>query len=441
MGALLGWPESIIALVWVVFVAGVGVVTLRRIREDLLHPLVLVGAIIAYYILVPAAWLLGTGGFRVPHRAGGYILLLTALVVCGAAYAVIVVAYRRVSLGGFDADIPTFETARRNDEFTTVLVWLGVAGFVVGLVSYCYYVLVNGGFVRLVTVTPRTAFQTVPNTGRFEVLGEAGVYAGMIVTLVGLRGRIERRTLSRRAWMGVALVCAVALAVAISIRSRMNIAIIGGFLLLYFHGMDRVSERTIAGAAGTLVVFGLGFTFIEGVVATGAVSLGRLVQPFISTIRLEIIMETMQRVPDHYPFQWGGTWLHMLPVVFEWFPRRMGNQLEFIVFGTTRPTYTAPAMYIAALWLNFGLVGVLVGSGIYGAALAAVRQAFAGAQSAVARGLYPFVLLAVLSALPTSVGWAVKSMAIRLGIPIVVAFVVAAVLARRVDVERFAWVD
>jgi hypothetical protein len=453
MGALVGWPESVIALVLAAFAAGVGIVTVQRFRENLFHPLVLVGGIMTYYVLVPAAWLLATGGFRVPHRAGAYVTLLTALLVIAAAYTLIVVAYRRIDIGalarrlGIGASSRGRRTAkerspprhRGRDKVAALLVVFGIAGVTVGLVAYLYYVLINGGFVRLVTISPRTAFQTVPNTGRFKVLGTAGIYAGMITTLVGFRPRIENRTLPRRTWAGVAGLCAVALLVAVTLRSRMNIAIVGGFLLLYFYGSGWISKRRIVGATAALVVFGLSFSFFERIITRGSINLSLLIHPFISTIRLEIIMEIIRQVPDTHPFQWGGTFWYILPLPIDFglFPPRMGNQLEAIVFGTSRKTYTAPAMYIAELWLNFGLVGVLMGSAVYGAALKFVQWTFAGAQSVIARGLYPFALLAVLSALPTSVEWAVKSMAIRLGLPIAVALVTAWLVARRVDVERF----
>jgi hypothetical protein len=42
-------------------------VVARHIRTDLLHPLNLVAAIMAYYIVVPAAWLLATGDYHFPN--------------------------------------------------------------------------------------------------------------------------------------------------------------------------------------------------------------------------------------------------------------------------------------------------------------------------------------------------------------------------------------
>lgn len=437
-----GWPSPIIALILVLLTTLVAVITMRRIRDGLFHPLTLVSGITTYYILVPTAFLLLTGNFRINHPSGGYVTLLAGIVVLAATYIAIVAGYRLAEQRAdrfvdrltkrlsryMDADVDIYRT----------LVWVGLLSVAAGVICYCYYTLVNGSFVRLVTVKPRTAFQTVPNTGRFKLLATAGIYAGTIATLTGLRPAIERQTLSGRQQAGVAVLVAFALFVAVTFRSRMNIAIMGGFMLIYFHTADRVSRRAIASVTAVFVVLGLSFSFVERIISTGEITLKLLLHPFISTIRLEIIMETVRAVPQLHPYQWGATLWYTIPGGVPWAPPRMGNQLEHIVFGTARDTYTAPALFVAEAWLNGGLLGTLFAAGVYGSVLAAVYRATQYTQSALARGIYPLVFLTVLSALPTSFEWAIRSAGFRLLGPVVLAvgaaYFLSQVILPRLDV-------
>jgi hypothetical protein len=176
-----------------------------------------------------------------------------------------------------------------HDIDTNVLLVLGLLGFVVGLMCYLYYVLVNGGFVRFATITPRTTFQQVPNTGRFRFLGTAGLYAGLFVVYTALRGRFERRDLSRTGYALLTALFVVVMTFAVLRRSRMNILIPAAYVLLYFHTADRIPRRWIFGAGTVVVTFGIGFSFIEsfvagngGGLAISPCSSGRYLRPSVS---------------------------------------------------------------------------------------------------------------------------------------------------------------
>ncbi|WP_458189880.1 hypothetical protein [Haladaptatus sp. NG-WS-4] len=446
MSPTAGWPTPVIALVLFPFVALVAVVTFRRMQEDFFHPLALVGGIVTYYILTPGLYLLATGNFRLEHPSGAYATLLAAVCVLAATYVAIVAGYR-LSDSKSNALITRLINHRpiRSDggRFISInakkgteidvcrgLVWVGSLAIVVGVISYLYYVFVNGGFIRLLTVRPRTAFQNVPNTGRYKLFATAGIYAGTIVALVGMRPKIERRTLSKFERVAITVLIPFVLMVAISFRSRMNIAIIGGFLILYFYSAKRIPERIIVGATAALVVFGLSFSFVERVITSGEISLALLIEPFVSNIRLEIIMEVIREVPRAHPYQFGSTLWWIIPSGVPWAPPRMGNQIESIIFGTSRDTYTAPALFVAEMWLNFGLVGTLLAGAIYGALLNVVHEAQKYLNSPLTRGIQPLVLLTVLSALPTSFEWSIRSMGFRLVFPTILAIATVYIVSR-----------
>jgi len=409
------------AIILVVFTGILSVVVCNRVQEDLFHPLVLVGFIFLYYILAPGGYLLITGAFKWPRVHPDPIGDLTvALLVTLVTYILMLLAYRWVSL---DRLIPAVEELDLPDQRISEsdgLVWLGLLGFAAGVVFYLYYVLVNGGFVDLITAVPRNSFQTVPNTGRYRLLATAGLFAGLITTCTGLRQYVERDELSQEGYLLIGILSIVTLSIAVSLRSRMNIVVPAAYLLLYFYTSNRVSTRTIIGGAGVVVAFGGGFTFLEHVLIGGA-SLDVLIRGFIDPTRLELFTVAVQAVPAEQSYQYGQTILRALPVSWSGMPVRYGDQLEVIVIGRNRKYITFPAMMLGELWLNFGPIGLFAGGALFGGALSMIYILHQRMSGHLAGGLYPLALLTVLSALPTSIEWATKSMLFRLCIPVVLA--------------------
>lgn len=398
-------------------------VVLDHVRDDIFHPLVLVSGVLFYYVLVPGTYLFTTGQYvwpdvnARPHRA-----LLVSTLALFLTYLVILFAYRRFELSEstlWSVSLPNRETIDPD-----TLGWLGLLGFAAGIAFYLYYVFVNGGFVRLVSVTPRTAFQTVPDTGRFRLLATAGMYAGLITVYLGARPRVERGALSRTGLGLLVALAAISLFVAVSFRSRMNIAVISAYLLIYVYTADVVSTRTVLGAGVAVVLFGLTFTFIEHSIV-GQADLAKLFRGFVDTIRLEVFTAIVQHVPGELPYQYGATFLYALHVQWPGMPLRYGEYAQLIVNGHNRQNVTFPAMMFGELWMNFGAVGLLAGGGLFGATLKVVYQVRRRAGGYLARGLYPLALLSVISAMPTSIEWAIKSMVFRLFVPIGLAVLVA----------------
>jgi hypothetical protein len=102
-----------------------------------------------------------------------------------------------------------------------------------------------------------------------------------------------------------------------------------------------------------------------------------------------------------------------------------GNQLEVIVFGENRPYLSFPALLLGELWLNFGFLGVLAGSVLFGWVLKKVATLRSFGQSTVAISVYPLIFLGVMTAYPTSLSWAFRSVWIRIVVPVGIALYVA----------------
>jgi hypothetical protein len=122
---------------------------------------------------------------------------------------------------------------------------------------------------------------------------------------------------------------------------------------------------------------------------------------------------------------------------FSWMPTRYSIHMVNLTWGNAPAGVTFPAMMYGELWLNFWLVGVIVGSVVIGALLKLIyRIQIIG--STFAGGLYPLVLLTVLVAIPTSIEFAITSVLFRLGIPVALAIAAAWVAGRvgsRTDVR------
>jgi hypothetical protein len=431
--ALFGLPTTLaVAALLALFSLLALAVVAVYVRRDLFHPLVLVTGVLLYYVLIPTAYLLQTGRFKIIHTqpndkptlvldAGPYEVLLPALALIFATYAVIVLAYRRTDPSLLPLDRVGDVWADDHAIDPRPLAWIGGVGFLCGIVAYVYYVTVNGGFVELVTITPRLAFQDVPNTGRYRLLALAGVYGGYVVTFTALLPRVEQRTLTRKGSLALGAIFAVTLLVAASFRARKNIAIVAAYLLLYLYTAGRLRDRHAVLGSGGIVVFAALFTFFEHFLIAD-ISPWMILRGFVTTARLEIFAVVVRRVPEQYPFQYGVPLLRAFLIEG---PLPSTEHFDVIVTGRNRENVGLGAMLFGELYLNFGALGTLLGGAVFGSLLKVVSRTRETPTGYLGAGLYPAGLLIVLSALPISLTWATKSMFLRLVPPIVLALLAA----------------
>jgi oligosaccharide repeat unit polymerase len=412
------------------FAGTIVTVVYRYIQRDLFHPLVLVTAIMVYYVFLPSVGLLTGIRLRFENAHTHLVTeLAVALAVIFASFLLIIGAFHRTD---FTKRTQTVASKLRTTERIidmNVLVLLGLLGFVAGLVCYLYYVFVNGGFVRLATVTPRTAFQTVPNTGRFYVLGMGGLYAGLFTVFTGLRRRFERGVLARGGYLILGGMFVVVMVAAILHRGRMGILLPAAYVLLYLQTSRHVPTKWIIGGGGVVFVFGIAFASFEALFRAGGSFFNLLVRSLFQVSYLETIMIVFRDVPSEYPLQWGGTFLWILMWRFPRLPPNYGTQMELIVWGATKKNITLPAMMYGELWLNFWFIGVLVGSVVIGALLKTIYQTRA-VERYLADGLYPLALLIVMTAITSSIEFAITSVFIRMVAPVLLAICVAWGIAR-----------
>jgi hypothetical protein len=233
LGLALLAPLTATALL-VTFTGLIGVTLYQTLRKDIMHPLVLVSGIFAYFIVIPGAYLLFTGFQSIPaefHLSHPMWALVVALIIMLVIYVITLVTFQfGFGFNGIrDLDIklsfsslrsilwPRFvpdsrsqpqsmERGERTDLIIDyldsvnpgVLFCLGLAGFSAGLLTYSGYVWINGGPMHMLTVAERTAVQTVPNTYRFRILGLAGLFGGWTTILCALRPLLERRGHEKR---------------------------------------------------------------------------------------------------------------------------------------------------------------------------------------------------------------------------------------------------
>lgn len=416
-------------LVLTAFVVLAGVTTYRYGRHDLLHPVVLVNGIMAYYVLLPAAWFLTTEMAAVPNRfdlARPARALTVALIVLLAMYVIILAAFRYAGR----TDREPFRAEAVADANSDALLALGLVGFGVGLLIYAYYVVANGGLVRMFLVPTRTAFQTASGTFIFRLIGLLGVFGGYVTVLCALRPVLERPRANPYALAVAGVLTAITLFVAVSTRARMVILVPALVVFVYAWTAGWLSRHTLV-ATGTLVVLvGLGFSAFERAAMGYNVAsiIAAAAKGFLQLPRLALVMVVIERVPDVVGYQWGATIPTALHIdAFGW--PRYGTLTERIAVGRDVPGHSMSAMLPGELWVNFGVVGVLVGGTVYGAAL---RWAYQLRKSSVAlvRGVQPALFVCVLLLWPTNLTWGLPKLLVRLLAPVFVAVVVAVVIQR-----------
>jgi hypothetical protein len=421
-------PAAFAPAVLGLFAVLLAATTVYHLRESLIHPLVLVNVVLVYFVFAPAAYLLVTGNF-VPMFAeilpAPTQAIATTLTVSVAMYVALLVVF--YALGWFDGPrdwiraLLTRETATPTIPSRT-LFWVGIVGFAAGLLSYAYYVTVNGGFMRFVTITPRLAFQTVPNTGRYRLAALAGVYGGFITTWAAARPCLEgeRWTDNRRTVLALAVVSIVAFAVLATFRARWELLVPAAFALSYLWTLDYVSDRVLIGAGVVVLVAGMAFSAIEYLLTGHPGAAQALINGIVHLPRIQILIAIVARVPETVPFQGGATYTGPFFLARE-------------VLSHHDPHRTFAGTGLAEPYLNFGVLGLVAAGAAFGVLCritAWVRSVVRATTNAIARGLYPTLLVAVVFLPAMNITGALWSVWLRIFLPVGLALCVAWVLGR-----------
>lgn len=428
--------QIISLLVWLLLVGIVAKSTLQRIHESLLHPIILFNGIITYYVIVPAAYILATGN--------GYFARITTtdtvfavLSVVTISYAAAIYGFQRASSPRLSQKITPSVLLSERDAPSHRLRLLGLLGFTVGLLSYTYYIIVNGGPVQMFTVQPRTAFTTVPETGRWRVLGLTGIIGGYVTILTSHHQKATHGRLTIYNVLLLATVCTLTVASTVLTRARMMILLPLLILVIYLYNTNTITDRQMVGTAigvGSLVLVG-------GVAESLLVGNGNimvLLDSFVHRVRLEIMAGIITQVPSQHPYGYGETLLRAPMINWPGMPLRYGDQAEIIMIGENRKYTTMSGMLVGELWLNWGILGVIGGSLGYGGLLGLVYQ-FRNSSNYLVSGSYPIVLVTAVLLWPTNIAWATKSLVLRLIAPLVVATIGVIVWTNLESTDNSYW--
>ena len=409
------------------FVLIVAALTYHEARHDLFHPVVLVNGIVTYFVLIPAVYILAGGKFR--YSIGDVnSALMWGILAFGAVYLTLISVYYLVDFESLVERVPNVGQFSVQPQH---LFGLGLGSLLVGIASYSYYLHLNGSLMRLLTVTPRTAFQTVPNSARWKLLAISGLFGGMVLIATSFRPYLGDGKGRATWWHYVILVmvCGLTTALMVTFRERMLIVFPAGYVLFYLADADVISDRQFIAVGAIVGILGIGFTFIEHVfISHGATRVAFLVDGAVNAKRLKAWMAVVTNVPSSYPLQWGATFANALLIDLPNMPMRAGQQIGLIMKGHVVKGVTFSGTVFAELWLNFWLVGALVGAALYGAVLKFLHQLRSTSHSYVIQGIAPAFLLGVVVSIATSVSWTVKGVILRLSPPIVAALLAAYVL-------------
>lgn len=402
------------------------------LRRRSFDPLLYVTGVFAYFVLVPAVYLTFTRDFAYGHADPG-VKLARALVVLLVAYVALLVGYAVVRRLLRASDLPPLE---RPSVDSRVLLVLGLAGTAIGVIAFAYFVVINGGFTRLMTVKPRTAFQTVPNTGKFRLLGLMGVFGGWLTVWIALYPVVDdtKRSLLSRTGLLLAGSLGLALAFAVFSRERLKILYIILFSVSYVATTSRVDIRRLTAYGCGLVLFGISFTAVEQA-AIGSARFADLFHSVLNPLRLEALMEVVAGVPSERPYQGGATYLNTFVSDRGTGTMAYGDQVELLLRGRNAEAIGFSAMIWGEMWLNFGPPGILVGSGLYGAAIGAVAWFQRNAVSPALRGLSAVLVATVAIAIPAASTWISKVLFTQTLLPVLVALGVAYLVGRRTSLS------
>ncbi|MCF2165494.1 O-antigen polysaccharide polymerase Wzy [Halobacterium salinarum] len=395
-----------------------------RHQNDVFNPISLFALGTIYLYLVPGVYLYISDDFvwltEVSKRD-----FLTASLVVFLFFALVVSSFLRlpkVKIRGIN-----FNISRSDSRF---LFFAGLLWIALGLTGYLLYVWLNGGFVRLLTVN-RALFQTVPNTQRYKILAWVGLWGGLPLVVPSaheLYENIDGR--QRRLFIYfVSILVLLVLVITFSFRGRLKAAYPMAYILLYLHyRIYKISFKQFGLIAALGAISIGGFTFIEYIIGGGNASLRLIINGLIYRVRFEPLVAVITEASIERPFQLGTTFING-GMWYDVGITPLGERIELIVTGEDLPGFTIGATVIAELYLNYGIVGVLLGAPIYGFLLKVIWSTLLESDNYIVKGIYPAMLFISLAIVPTSIGWVLRNFVMIVLPPIILTLAVRRVFS------------
>lgn len=387
-------------------------------KNNTFNPILLFFGIVTYFYIIPAIYLYMTSNYawhsEIPNRD-----ILVALLVVLLFSTLVFISYLHFPEIKVHWMRPHIDQSDSRYIFFSGLLWI-----LIGLVSYILFVLLNGGFASF--LTGNRALQTVPNTQRYKILAWAGLWSGLPLIILSshkLFKNMNKRQ-GRLFVYFIGLLVLVVIIATISFRSRLKAAYPISYIILYIHyHIYKISFKQFGLIAALGAICVGSFTFIEFIIGGGNASLRLIVNGLIYRVRFEPLVAVITEPSIERPFQLGTTFING-GMWYDVGIMPLGDRIELIVTGNDLPGFTIGATVIAELYLNYGIVGILLFAPIYGFLLKAIWSTLLESDNHIVKGIYPAVLFMSLAMVPTSIGWVLRNFVMVVLPPIILTLAV-----------------
>lgn len=450
---LLTYHNASIVLITFLTLSTCGVMA-YHVRHRLLHPLALLSGLFIYFIVVPAWYLLLTNNYAFGASLAHISQSTTiAIFISTLTYWLIVVSFcaLRYDLSQFEFhpfSITITESPRthRNDRehnrdrrqqhtntnnrtrvmdsvidspqrFYRICRYCGYIGLSVGIIAYFLYVIFNGGFDRLLTIQPRTAFNHVIDTRRYLYLGKWGIIGGTLSIWLGYRPQIETRSTQSLSWydyVGLASSALVMVGMTMTFRERFLILLCVGYLVTYCCTSDILTDRITASVGAGAIGLIMLFSSIE-IITTGH-TLKNVINIVINTLvhvdRFELFIVIIDHVPSQVSYQFGQPILSLFGIMPV---EPYGDIVEVMATGVDEPYHTSSGMLFGEIWLYFGPYGLFSAMWVFGSFLGLIDRVYTRSTHSTVNSVYSFALVALFTLLVINIEWAISQIIIPLG--------------------------
>lgn len=395
-----GLFEALLTVLATLVTVGVIVAEYRR-TNDLLTPLHLAWGFFGFFYLLSFLHIvrLGNDVYLHPFSDPQTTAITTLFHLFSATVALTIGYYSSLGNRGgkFTArQLPKTDLSPRSGRR------LGIALFTVGLAATAIFVWKNGGPSELLAAPNVFVFRTAPNSLRYWLLLQIGLFAGLSLYLSAARFNNHHRL--------PYLLCLFLTGLFFIMHSRARAVFAVILLGLYaWYADDRVTmPRLIGLGVASLAGFAV-FRPIEMVLQGD--SLSRAVSllhyyifvetggAFLYTDYFQGYMALVEGVPQRVPFQWGRTFISVPWLQFGLFTEMRGAAsdpmriTELAVYGYNRPNIATTANGFGVLYMNFSFWGLLLGATVYGVVFRMVYTVWQQTQSSVFIGAIYFVTI------------------------------------------------